>query len=74
MRQFPWRSTRFHHAPGHLPGLNLLVANVIFPPAQTKVITLPYNVFLNDVKAGDVASITSTSDTIQGTFRHKTGG
>jgi cell division protease FtsH len=72
-RQSPWRSTRFILPLVIFLGLNLLVANVIFPPAQTKVITLPYNVFLKDVKAGDVASITSTSDTIQGTFRHKTG-
>jgi cell division protease FtsH len=72
-RRSPLRSTQFLLPLIIFLGLNLLVANVLFPPAQAKVITLPYNVFLKDVKAGDVVSITSTSDTIQGTFRHKTG-
>jgi cell division protease FtsH len=53
--------------------LNLLVANVLFPPASPKTVTLPYNVFISDLKAGDVTSITSTGNAIQGTFRHLTG-
>jgi cell division protease FtsH len=72
-RRTPWRSTQFLLPLIIFLGLNLLVANVLFPPAQATVITVPYNVFVKDVKAGDVVSITSTSNTITGTFRHKTG-
>jgi cell division protease FtsH len=53
--------------------LNLLVVNVFFAPATPKTIALPYNVFVTDVSNNDVHSITSTSDTIQGTFQHPTG-
>ncbi len=68
-----WRSIQFLLPLGVFLALNLLIANVFFPPAQPKSITIPYNVFISDVKSGDVTSITSTGDTIQGTFRHQTG-
>jgi len=53
--------------------LNLLIVNVFLAPAAPKSITLPYNVFVTDVTNNDVASIVTSSDTIQGTFRHLTG-
>ncbi len=54
-------------------GINLLIANVILAPSPPKTVALPYNVFLSQVEANNVASITSTSGTIQGTFRHPAG-
>ena len=72
-RPSPWRSTRFLLPLGIFLALNLLVANVLFPPSQPKTISLPYNVFITSVTAGDVTSITSTGNAIQGTFRHPTG-
>ncbi|MHB8332899.1 MAG: ATP-dependent metallopeptidase FtsH/Yme1/Tma family protein, partial [Candidatus Dormibacteria bacterium] len=72
-RPAPWRSARFLLPLGIFLALNLLVANVLFPPSQPKTISLPYNVFITNLKAGDVTSITSTGNAIQGTFRHLTG-
>ncbi len=69
----PWRSTQFLLPLGIFLALNLLVANVLFPPSSPKTISLPYNVFIANLKAGDVTSITSTGNAIQGTFRHPTG-
>ncbi|MHB8312844.1 MAG: ATP-dependent metallopeptidase FtsH/Yme1/Tma family protein, partial [Candidatus Dormibacteria bacterium] len=68
----PWRSTQFLLPLGIFLALNLLVANVLFPPSSPKTISLPYNVFIANLKAGDVTSITSTGNAIQGTFRHPT--
>ncbi len=68
-----WRSIQFLLPLGIFLALNLLIANVFFPPQQPKSISIPYNVFISDVKTGDVTSITSTGATIQGTFRHPTG-
>ncbi|HUY55957.1 MAG TPA: ATP-dependent metallopeptidase FtsH/Yme1/Tma family protein, partial [Candidatus Nanopelagicaceae bacterium] len=69
----PWRSTQFLLPLGIFLALNLLVANVLFPPSSPKSISLPYNVFIANLKAGDVTSITSTGNAIEGTFRHPTG-
>ncbi|MHB1499865.1 MAG: ATP-dependent zinc metalloprotease FtsH [Candidatus Dormibacteria bacterium] len=72
-RPTQWRSIQFLLPLGIFLALNVLFANVFFPPAQTKSIAIPYNVFISDVKSGDVTGITSTGNTIQGTFRHQTG-
>ena len=72
-RPSPWRSARFLLPLGIFLAFNLFLANVLFPPSQPKTISLPYNVFIANLKAGDVTSITATGDAIQGTFRHLTG-
>ncbi|MGH7611667.1 MAG: ATP-dependent zinc metalloprotease FtsH [Candidatus Dormibacteria bacterium] len=54
-------------------GINLFVADVVLAPSAPKSVTLPYNVFLSQVEQNNVASITSTSGTIQGTFHHPAG-
>jgi cell division protease FtsH len=53
--------------------LNVLIVNVFLAPSSPTSITIPYNAFVTDVGNNDVASITTSSGTIEGTFRHKTG-
>jgi cell division protease FtsH len=50
-----------------LLALNFFITNLLLgPPARVLV---PYTFFIEQVDAGNVESITSTGDTIQGTFR-----
>lgn len=72
-RPTQWRSIQFLLPLGIFLALNLLIANVFFPPSQPKSITIPYNAFLSYVKSGDVTSITSTGASITGTFTHALG-
>jgi cell division protease FtsH len=68
-----WRSLRSWMPLIVILVLNVLIVNVFLAPASPKTITIPYNVFVADVTNTDVASITTSSGTIQGTFRHPTG-
>ena len=68
-----FRSTRFWGTVAALLLLNLFIANVLVPPAGPKMVTVPYNVFLVQVRSDNVASITSTGDTITGVFRRAAG-
>ena len=67
------RSPRFWLPLLVILGLNILVANVFFPPSQPVEVTVPYNVFLSQVRANNVASITSTGSLITVVFRHPSG-
>ncbi len=68
-----WRSLQFLLPVAIFLALNILVANVFFPPASPKTITVPYNRFVTEVQANDVTSITATGDSIEGTFKRPTG-
>ena len=68
-----WRSLRSWMPLIVILVLNVLIVNVFLAPAAPKTITIPYNVFVADVTNTDVASITTSSGTINGTFRHPTG-
>ncbi|MBV9099904.1 MAG: ATP-dependent zinc metalloprotease FtsH [Candidatus Dormibacteraeota bacterium] len=46
--------------------LNFVITNVILGSGQPKTVTIPYNVFIQQVDAGNVTSITSTADSITG--------
>jgi cell division protease FtsH len=72
-RSSPWRSLQFLLPVAIFLALNILVANVFFPPASPKTITIPYNRFVTEVQANDVTSITATGDSIEGTFKRPTG-
>jgi cell division protease FtsH len=50
-----------------------LITNVFFQPNQPKTVTIPYNVFKEQVTADNVISITTTADTITGTTRKPIG-
>ncbi len=50
-------------------GLNILIANVFFAPAQPKSVVIPYDAFVQQVKADNVTSVTSTSETITGSTK-----
>ena len=61
------RSLRFWVVLAILFGVNLLISNVLFGAAQPQTVTIPYNVFIQQVTDGNVISITSTADAIIGT-------
>ncbi|MHB8718253.1 MAG: ATP-dependent zinc metalloprotease FtsH [Candidatus Dormibacteria bacterium] len=54
---------------GVLFAINIIFANFVLPPAQPKSVVIPYDVFLQQVTAGNVTSVTSTSDAIVGTTK-----
>src|SRR3984893_12226484 len=65
----PMRSTRLWVTLGIILLANIFITNVLFAPAQPTTVTLPYNVFKDQVTAGNVISVTSTGDTITGDTR-----
>ncbi len=48
---------------------NILITNVLFAPAQPTTVTLPYDVFKQQVTADNVISVTTTGDAITGVTR-----
>jgi cell division protease FtsH len=60
------RSTRFWLILGLLLLANIFITNVLFAPAQPVTVTLPYDVFKQQVATDNVVSVTSTGDTITG--------
>jgi len=67
------RSPRFWITLLIIFAVNIFVANVLFAPQQPKSVTIPYNVFKEQVAAGNVVSITSTGTVITGTTRKAIG-
>jgi cell division protease FtsH len=69
--QAPHRRRGFWIVAGALLAVNLLFAVIVHPAGQprVKVAFSPY--FLSQVDHGEVQSITSKGDSIQGTFKHK---
>src|ERR1700694_6327032 len=45
---------------------NFIITNVILGSGQPKSVTIAYNVFIQQVSAGNVVSLVSTADTITG--------
>src|SRR5476651_1662219 len=62
-----WR--RFWWVIGCLLLLNIVVSSIIQAASTPASVTIPYNVFLTQVDAGSVASITATGSAIIGTAR-----
>src|SRR5712692_924589 len=62
----PFRSWRFWITLGILLVVNIFVTNVLFAPAQPTTITIPYNVFKQQVADDNVVSVTTTGDAITG--------
>jgi cell division protease FtsH len=52
-----------------LLALNWIISSVLLAPAPRTAVSYTY--FLTQVQANNVAEITSTADTIEGTFKHK---
>jgi len=64
--QSPFRSTRFWITLGILLLANIFITNVLLAPAQPATVTLPYDVFKQQVASGNVVSVTTTGDSITG--------
>ena len=62
----PFRSWRFWITLGILLIVNIFVTNVLFAPAQPTTITIPYNIFKQQVADDNVVSVTTTGDAITG--------
>jgi cell division protease FtsH len=63
------RSTRLWVTLGIILLANIFITNVLFAPAQPTTVTLPYDVFKQQVLADNVLTVTSTGDTITGTTK-----
>jgi cell division protease FtsH len=53
-----------------LLAVNWLSVLLVQPAGQTRV-TIPFSVFLTDLKTGEIKAITTKADAVQGTFKHK---
>jgi len=62
----PMRSTRLWITLAIVLLANVLITNVLFAPAQPTTVTLPYDVFKQQVVADNVLSVTTTGDAITG--------
>ncbi len=49
--------------------VNILVTSIIQSASQAPSVTIPYNVFVDQVNAGNVVNITATGDSITGTAK-----
>ncbi|MHB8487984.1 MAG: ATP-dependent zinc metalloprotease FtsH [Candidatus Dormibacteria bacterium] len=63
----PVRWRRFWLVIGTLLLVNIVVTSIIESANQPPTVTIPYNVFLDQVDAGNVVNITATGDSITGT-------
>ncbi len=62
-----WR--RFWLVIGSLLLLNIVITTIIESVTQAPSVTIPYNVFIAQVAAGNVLNVTATGDSIVGTTR-----
>src|SRR6266852_1860174 len=60
----PFRPTRLWVTLAIVLLANVLITNVLFAPAQPTTVTLPYDVFKQQVVADNVLSVTTTGDAI----------
>jgi cell division protease FtsH len=60
------RSARLWITLGIILLANIIITNVLFAPAQPVTVTLPYDVFKQQVAADNVVSVTTTGDAITG--------
>ncbi len=63
------RSWRFWIVLAVLFAANILISNLISAATQTPTVTISYNSLLDQVKQGNVTSVTSTGESITGTTR-----
>src|ERR1019366_10213371 len=49
--------------------VNIIVSTIVQSANQKPSVTIPYNVFVDQVNAGNVINITATGDSITGTAR-----
>ena len=63
------RSTRLWVTLGIILLANIFITNVLFAPAQPATVSLPYDVFKQQVLADNVLTVTSTGDTITGSTK-----
>ena len=68
-RPNPFRMRSFWITLLVLLAANLFITNVLFAPAQPVTITLPYNIFKQQVAADNVVTVTTTGDAITGVTR-----
>src|SRR5258708_11485877 len=66
----PIRSTRLWITLAIVLLANVLITNVLFAPAQPTTVTLPYDVFKQQVAADNVISVTTTGDAITGVTKN----
>src|SRR5260370_4076474 len=62
----PMLSARLWITLGIILLLNVFITNVLFVPAQPTTVALSYDVFKQQVVAGNVVSVTTTGDAIAG--------
>jgi cell division protease FtsH len=62
----PMRSARLWVTLAIVLLANIFITNVLFAPAQPVMVTLPYDVFKQQVAADNVVSVTTTGDAITG--------
>ncbi len=65
----PFLSRNFLITVGILFVLNILFTNVFFATAPPKSVVIPYDAFIQQVRADNVTSVTSTSEAITGVTR-----
>src|SRR5215472_8215449 len=65
----PLRTVRFWVMLGILIAVNILISNLAFSAGQPPTVTISYNTFVDQVNEGNVASITSTGESITGTTK-----
>src|SRR5579872_1922448 len=65
----PMRTRRFWITLAILFALNIIASNVLMSAGQPPTVTIAYNTFLDQVKANNVTTITSTADAITGTLK-----
>src|SRR5258708_12670367 len=62
----PFLSRRFWITLLVLLAANIFITNVLLAPAQPTTITLPYNVFKEQVTEDNVVTVTTTGDALSG--------
>src|SRR6266851_5475679 len=62
----PFRSVRWWVTLGIILLANIIISNLLFAAAQPTTVTLPYDVFKQQVAADNVISVTTTGDAITG--------
>ncbi len=63
------RTRRFWITLAILFALNIIASNVLMSAGQPPTVTIAYNTFLDQVKADNVTTVTSTADAITGTLK-----
>ncbi len=66
----PFRSVRWWVTLGIILLANIIISNLLFAAAQPTTVTLPYDVFKQQVAADNVISVTTTGDAITGVTKN----